>query len=514
MSMHMSTRIKTLAILVCILFCLASSASVVYATHGAGNCCNGGQAGEHTGGCGIAGGCVAPAPAPVPQYYACTLSFNKTVIQAGSPALTVSWSPAGGVGTLARAGASIAAIAAGQASFVDTSIASLAPGTYTYTVSHQTGVVHYDCSKVLTVVSMLTECNDQVDNSDTEDALIDSADPGCHTDGDSSNTSSYSGTIPSETNTPANLVASIQKSGLMAPGSRMYVHGVVKNDSPVNTGNLSDRIIAWRKVGAACAVNCVVHNGALYEKIYSGAGFYAPRWTWTTDTSFVPATAGSYEVCMLSDTQNTVFESSESDNAACISFAVTAPVVTAPLSVDVSLRTQNPAGPWLHALSILPKQKINLQWQPSAGAVSCVSLAPTLFTIPAATSKVGGTVLAVTEPTSGSQTYTVECTDASGNKATGSAVATIRGTITGPMTLSAQPTRVRKGSSTKVVWNTGGRTSCSIKGTNNESIAASALLGSQTTSAITAPTTFTLSCLDDGSEVSAVVNLLPTYQEI
>ncbi len=48
-----------------------------------------------------------------------------------------------------------------------------------------------------------TQCSDGVDNGDPEDALIDAADPGCHSDGNPNNPASYVPSDDDETNTPA-----------------------------------------------------------------------------------------------------------------------------------------------------------------------------------------------------------------------------------------------------------------------------------------------------------------------
>jgi hypothetical protein len=89
-------------------------------------------------------------------------------------------------------------------------------------------------------------------------------------------------------------------------------------------------------------------------------------------------------------------------------------------------------------------------------------------------------------------------------------------TITGVATLSASPTRVKRGSTATLVWNTGGRTKCTIQGANGQVIslvgAPSAATG--VTSPITAETKYTLSCLDDNSSADATVKILPQYQEI
>ncbi|MDD5056137.1 MAG: DUF4215 domain-containing protein, partial [Candidatus Peribacteraceae bacterium] len=47
---------------------------------------------------------------------------------------------------------------------------------------------------------MTVQCADGVDNADAEDTLVDSADPGCHTDGNASNSASYSVSDNDESN--------------------------------------------------------------------------------------------------------------------------------------------------------------------------------------------------------------------------------------------------------------------------------------------------------------------------
>lgn len=54
------------------------------------------------------------------------------------------------------------------------------------------------------------QCSDSIDNSDTEDALIDTADPGCHTDGNASNTSSYDSSDNDESNGAINCTSNSQ----------------------------------------------------------------------------------------------------------------------------------------------------------------------------------------------------------------------------------------------------------------------------------------------------------------
>ena len=57
------------------------------------------------------------------------------------------------------------------------------------------------------------ECSDTVDNADAEDTLADSADPGCHTDGNAANAGSYDPNDDDETDGPAALAGTLPRTG-------------------------------------------------------------------------------------------------------------------------------------------------------------------------------------------------------------------------------------------------------------------------------------------------------------
>lgn len=107
---------------------------------------------------------------------------------------------------------------------------------------------------------------------------------------------------------------------------------------------------------------------------------------------------------------------------------------------------------------------------------------------------------------------TVQVLDGNGTNGPGTASST----ITGPISFTAAPTRVKKGNTATLSWNTGGRTKCTIKGMNGQIInltgAPSATTG--VTTPITFETKYTLSCADDNTSADATVKLLPQYQEI
>jgi hypothetical protein len=89
-------------------------------------------------------------------------------------------------------------------------------------------------------------------------------------------------------------------------------------------------------------------------------------------------------------------------------------------------------------------------------------------------------------------------------------------TITGPVSLTADPTVVRRGNTSALTWNTGGRLTCVISGTNGQQIPVTTVTGVVPTAAINSQTVYTLRCSDEGYEGSddAAIRILPTIQEI
>ena len=57
------------------------------------------------------------------------------------------------------------------------------------------------------------ECSDTVDNADAEDTVADSADPGCHTDGNAANAGSYDPNDDDETDVPGVLGGTLPRTG-------------------------------------------------------------------------------------------------------------------------------------------------------------------------------------------------------------------------------------------------------------------------------------------------------------
>ena len=84
------------------------------------------------------------------------------------------------------------------------------------------------------------------------------------------------------------------------------------------------------------------------------------------------------------------------------------------------------------------------------------------------------------------------------------------------VTLSADPTRVRKNTSTKLTWTSSAATSCTLK--EQDTLFSTALTGTDVVSnPLAAQTTFTLTCSNTYSppsvSASVIVNLVPSYIE-
>lgn len=88
--------------------------------------------------------------------------------------------------------------------------------------------------------------------------------------------------------------------------------------------------------------------------------------------------------------------------------------------------------------------------------------------------------------------------------------------VTTPLSFAVTPTRVKRGSTSNLVWDTGTRSQCTIVGTNGQTIylAGTTGTGATTTSPIISETKYTLMCTDDNSSANITVRLLPQYREI
>jgi hypothetical protein len=262
--------------------------------------------------------------------------------------------------------------------------------TYTYTLSYTSNGATttatstnrnfrtYQCTEAIDVVAELTECNDGLDNADTEDIFSDRNDPACHTDGDPfDGDRTYNATTTSETNAPTNLQSAVQTGpnySVVATefnlGDRIYIRGTTTNTTNIHAA-INYYGIGYRLVGASdatCAsgrtttsgwygsrTNCESFNGKTYIRLTSVDDPFSPRQARRLQNSWMPSVAGTYEVCMISDIDEEVIEGDETDNLACSTISV-----TPALTVDVKVRTAGGTS-WLDSLTMASGTQAELQ---------------------------------------------------------------------------------------------------------------------------------------------------------
>lgn len=389
------------------------------------------------GGNGTIGNLLVPRPQPRP----CTLTLGTTLIASGTPSVALSWAPApGGNVALRRSrlggGRDVLPVSAKATTYTDTT-SSLRVGTYTYIVSYSRGV-RYACTATLTVVDAITECNDRKDNGDSEDALLDQQDPGCHTDGNPTNINSYDSKDTTEANSPPNLkgeltithatpttiprndrftlnARAVNQSATYAPSNRLSIGYRRTSDTATTCSSFSN---IFRR--------CFVLNGRAYTVAgYTGNATYLENQSRTLSRVLRLDRTGTYEFCAFADSERVVSESSETDNGNCtLADIVTTTVLSAP--------------------------------------------PPPVFT---------------------------------------------------PLNFEVTPSIIRSGQTSMLAWDTGGRTACTITGSNGHTIDlsdSSQAVGSEATPAIVAQSTYKMTCTDPGAlgEETATIRIIPSYQEL
>jgi hypothetical protein len=83
----------------------------------------------------------------------------------------------------------------------------------------------------------------------------------------------------------------------------------------------------------------------------------------------------------------------------------------------------------------------------------------------------------------------------------------------GVVDISSTAGAVRRGNSPTIVWELGGRTACTVTGSNGDTFTVP-LDGSRVMSPITSETIYTLVCAEDGATDSVAIRILPQLQEI
>ncbi len=366
----------------------------------------------------------------------------------------------------------------------------------------------YTCSTPITVTSEdLTECNDGIDNDDLEDELVDTNDPGCHTDGDPKNPETYDPTDDDEENGPPNLVAGIQvlKTPL-APGSAGQFRLTWSNTEPIAVRTPTARIVTWKQKGSA----------ADPDIWYFAQGTYGPAIITPTQQNYVrtsvksfavPSTPGLYEACFIVDAGNQITESNETDNIACTDVEVKDDA-TASVSLDIRKKTSGNNAPWRQSVTIRDDEEAELRLIPD-NMQSCTA---TNFNFAPGKASYEPQRIDLGLKPVGAYTFEVECDDTQGDTYTDTATLIVNNLS--PLTLEADPPLVRRGETTDLVYDLGGRTSCTLSGGGMSSTPVTGT-GEQhkDSPAILGETTFTLTCTDDGASATAKVRVLPAIDE-
>jgi len=297
------------------------------------------------------------------------------------------------------------------------------------------GGTSYSCTATFKVVDTLTQCNDGLDNNDTEDTLIDQSDPGCHTDGNPGNPKTYDPTDTSELNPPTDMVPFVTTVTLSKGKKPVKVTAAAQNTSAYYAQSNS-LVYGWRDTSGSRAPscgrrgkNCFTENGHKFLRLNTFTRAYNSMQTRTDDPrSFRPPVAGRYEVCAIADFNNTVYEgvAGEANNHTC-------------------------------------------------------------------------RIITVDDDTT-----------------------TTTSTIDGPLTITASPSVMRRGQTSTVEWDTGGREMCSIVNSTAEPVdfldsdGEPRLSDEEETPPLNTQTTYTITCTDPGFEATetATIRLIPEFKEI
>ncbi len=150
----------------------------------------------------------------------------------------------------------------------------------------------------------------------------------------------------------------------------------------------------------------------------------------------------------------------------------------------------------------------------SLNSNSCVA-GPISCTTPWGTTVAdGASVQAFQTPTVISPATCVQQTRACTNGTLSGSYANQNCTVVPPtVTISASPSRVQSGNTWTLKWRSTGVSACSITGTNGFSLPGAGTSGTHSTNAITAQTTFTISCDSGAATGTTIVNIVPAFQE-
>lgn len=286
-------------------------------------------------------------PPPPPPPLPCTLTLDKSVIVLGTSTVALSWTPQPRGAVVLRRASTRLTVPSGVSAFSDV-FGATRVGKYTYTLSYsasttpnangRTTIRRYACSAPIDVVTKITECNDNKDNGDSEDALIDEQDPGCHTDGNSGNPATYNSSDTTEGNVSADLLPTVQTVTRSTARRPISVTASAKNQGGTYA-TTNALVFGWRDTsGTAPAPRCgnrgqlcFIENGHTFRRFAPFNRTYAVGQTQTAPVrAFNPPVKGMYEVCAIADYNNVIPEgvSGEANNNTCRIIDVVDAVVT------------------------------------------------------------------------------------------------------------------------------------------------------------------------------------------
>lgn len=215
-----------------------------------------------------------------------------------------------------------------------------------------------------------------------------------------------------------------------------------------------------------------------------------PNQTFTTPTISYTIEAGFNELALCADAVgNAVSESNESATSNCLSWPYSAtPIIRFVLNSVFSSVVINAGDP------------VTIEWGASTEATSCSGLN---FSTGGAVS--GSTTVSPSSDT----TYTILCTYASGTFQSSAFVDVINSTIN----LSANPTQVRSGNQSTIVWSATNVDSCTTTGPGGFS--KNTISGSAPSGPLTQQSVFIFTCQNAGGTLSrtATVFIIPSFEE-
>jgi hypothetical protein len=174
----------------------------------------------------------------------------------------------------------------------------------------------------------------------------------------------------------------------------------------------------------------------------------------------------------------------------------------------VSLYIQKQGGTtWTKTVDIIEGEEVALRWE-TTNTNYCQSTDTTEFTV-GNTNGSAGTTNTVAEPALGQRVYGISCTGQRGGTAQSTAGVTVLRT---PLTLTANPSIVRRDEVSDLTWDVGSRTGCTLQRRGDTTATPiTSQTGTIDSTTIRGETLYTLTC---GTEsATALIKMLPVISE-